>query len=48
MNYRPLGRIGMQVSELCMGTMAFGSDADAVEASLKRLGTDRSDEAAKA
>jgi aryl-alcohol dehydrogenase-like predicted oxidoreductase len=32
MNYRPLGRTGVQVSELCMGTMAFGSDADAAEA----------------
>jgi aryl-alcohol dehydrogenase-like predicted oxidoreductase len=32
MNYRVLGRSGVQVSELCMGTMAFGGDADAAEA----------------
>ena len=29
---KPLGHTGVQVSELCMGTMAFGSDADAAEA----------------
>ena len=28
MEYRPLGRTGVQVSELCLGTMQFGSDAD--------------------
>ena len=28
MEYRPLGRTGVQVSELCLGTMPFGSDAD--------------------
>ena len=28
MNYRLLGRSGVQVSELCFGTMSFGSDAD--------------------
>jgi aryl-alcohol dehydrogenase-like predicted oxidoreductase len=32
MKTRPLGRTGVQVSELCMGTMAFGGDADASEA----------------
>jgi aryl-alcohol dehydrogenase-like predicted oxidoreductase len=32
MNYRPLGRTGVQVSQLCFGTMAFGGDADAAEA----------------
>jgi aryl-alcohol dehydrogenase-like predicted oxidoreductase len=32
MRIRPLGRTGVQVSELCLGTMAFGSDADASEA----------------
>ena len=32
MNYRPLGRTGLQVSHLCFGTMAFGGDADAAEA----------------
>ena len=25
---RPLGRTGLQVSELCFGTMSFGGDAD--------------------
>lgn len=28
MNYRPLGRTGVQVSELCLGTMMFGGRAD--------------------
>jgi len=28
MEYRPLGRTGVRVSELCFGTMQFGSDAD--------------------
>lgn len=28
MEYRPLGRTGVQVSELCFGTMSFGSIAD--------------------
>src|SRR5688572_9570926 len=32
MKTRPLGRTGVQVSELCLGTMAFGGDADASEA----------------
>jgi aryl-alcohol dehydrogenase-like predicted oxidoreductase len=29
MKFKPLGRTGVQVSELCMGTMSFGGDADA-------------------
>ena len=28
MKYEPLGRTGVQVSQLCCGTMSFGSDAD--------------------
>src|SRR5687768_9098957 len=32
MKMKPLGRSGVQVSELCLGTMAFGGDADAAEA----------------
>ena len=28
MDYRPLGRTGVQVSQLCFGTMSFGGDAD--------------------
>jgi len=31
MNYRILGRTGVQVSPLCMGTMSFGGDADEAE-----------------
>jgi aryl-alcohol dehydrogenase-like predicted oxidoreductase len=31
MKYRPLGRTGVQVSELCFGTMSFGGDADEPE-----------------
>ena len=31
MNRRPLGRTGVRVSQLCLGTMAFGGDADATE-----------------
>jgi len=32
MNTRPLGRTGVQVSQLCFGTLSFGGDADAKEA----------------
>jgi aryl-alcohol dehydrogenase-like predicted oxidoreductase len=28
MKYRPLGRSGVQVSQLCFGTLSFGGDAD--------------------
>jgi len=28
MKFKPLGRTGIQVSELCFGTMSFGGDAD--------------------
>ena len=28
MKYRLFGRTGVQVSELCFGTMSFGGDAD--------------------
>jgi len=31
MEYRPLGRTGLQVSRLCFGTMSFGGDADPAE-----------------
>jgi aryl-alcohol dehydrogenase-like predicted oxidoreductase len=31
MEYRPLGRTGVQVSELCLGTMMFGGGADEAE-----------------
>lgn len=31
MDYRVLGRSGVQVSRLCMGTMSFGGDADPAE-----------------
>ncbi len=31
MKYKPLGRTGVQVSELCYGTMSFGGDADEAE-----------------
>jgi aryl-alcohol dehydrogenase-like predicted oxidoreductase len=30
--FRTFGRTGVQVSQLCLGTMAFGGDADAAEA----------------
>ena len=29
MNYRPLGRSGLSVSPLCLGTMMFGDRTDA-------------------
>jgi aryl-alcohol dehydrogenase-like predicted oxidoreductase len=32
MNHRVLGRTGVQVSQLCFGTMSFGGDADAAAA----------------
>src|SRR3954469_11001727 len=28
MKFKPLGRTGVQVSQLCFGTMSFGGDAD--------------------
>ena len=28
MKFKPLGRTGLNVSELCFGTMSFGGDAD--------------------
>jgi len=31
MEHRPLGRTGIRVSALCLGTMAFGGDADEAE-----------------
>lgn len=31
MQYKPLGRTGVQVSQLCFGTMSFGGDADEKE-----------------
>jgi aryl-alcohol dehydrogenase-like predicted oxidoreductase len=31
MKYRVLGRTGVQVSQLCFGTMSFGGDADPQE-----------------
>jgi aryl-alcohol dehydrogenase-like predicted oxidoreductase len=35
------GRTGVQVSQLCFGTMAFGGDADAAEAArMYRAGRD--------
>ena len=41
MKYRVLGRTGVQVSQLCFGTMAFGGDADAAEsARMFRAGRD--------
>jgi aryl-alcohol dehydrogenase-like predicted oxidoreductase len=41
MKYRALGRTGVQVSQLCFGTMAFGGDADAAEAArMFRAGRD--------
>jgi aryl-alcohol dehydrogenase-like predicted oxidoreductase len=41
MKTKPLGRTGVQVSQLCFGTMAFGGDADAAEAArMYRAGRD--------
>lgn len=31
MDFKPLGRTGVKVSELCFGTMSFGGDADEAE-----------------
>ncbi len=38
MDYRNLGRSGLRVSELCLGTMTFGNGADQAEAS-RMVGT---------
>ena len=32
MDYRRLGRSGLKVSEICLGTMTFGNGADEAEA----------------
>ena len=41
MEYRLLGRTGVQVSRLCLGTMPFGGDADAeMSARMYRAGRD--------
>jgi len=41
MKYRVLGTTGVQVSELCFGTMSFGGDADeAMSAKMFRAGRD--------
>jgi len=40
MNYRPLGRTGLRVSELCFGTMTFGGDGI-----YKAIGTTEQSEA---
>jgi len=41
MKYRLLGRTGVQVSQLCFGTMPFGGDADeAMSARMYRAGRD--------
>ena len=41
MRFKALGRTGVQVSELCFGTMSFGGDADAGEsAKLYRAARD--------
>ena len=41
MNYRVLGRTGIQVSQLCFGTMSFGGDADAAaSAAMYKAGRD--------
>jgi len=34
MNFKPLGKTGVQVSALCFGTMSFGGDADEATSSL--------------
>ena len=38
MDYRPLGRTGVQVSKLCLGTMMFGAwgNTDHLEAVVRR------------
>src|SRR5512139_2939158 len=41
MKFKPLGRTGVQVSELCFGTMSFGGDADeATSAAMYRATRD--------
>ena len=42
MDYRVLGRTGVQVSQLCFGTMSFGGDADeSASAQMYRAVRDR-------
>ena len=35
MKYKILGKTGMEVSELCMGTMSFGGHEDEIESAKK-------------
>jgi len=35
MDYRRLGRAGLKVSEICLGTMTFGNGADQADPSLR-------------
>src|ERR1700752_4452822 len=37
MKYKPLGRTGLFVSELCLGTMTFGGGGDGVQSMIGQL-----------
>jgi len=37
MKYKPLGRTGLFVSELCLGTMTFGGDDQGIWGKIGRL-----------
>ena len=34
MKYKPLGRTGLFVSELCLGTMTFGGSGDGIQSKI--------------
>ena len=37
MKYKPLGRTGLFVSELCLGTMTFGGSGDGIQSKIGQL-----------
>ena len=37
MKYKPLGRTGLFVSELCLGTMTFGGSGDGIKSKIGQL-----------
>ena len=47
MRYNPLGRTGLLVSELCLGTMTFGGSDESMWGKIGQLGQDEADQLVK-
>ena len=43
MRYKPLGRTGLFVSELCLGTMTFGGSGDGIQSKIGQLQQEESE-----